>query len=64
MQNEIKAIGIMTPEYDTWINEEDLPSFTDEDIAWFRDEIGLSLDDLRRHLRRGEGDRTGFQAQR
>lgn len=42
------SIHIITSEWDTWIKEEELPSLNDEDIAWFKNEIGLSLDDLQR----------------
>jgi hypothetical protein len=51
MQNErlpSEGIHILTSKWDTWIKEEDLPSLDDEDVAWFKDEIGLSLDDLQR----------------
>jgi hypothetical protein len=42
------SIHILHWRYDTWIKEGDLPSLNDEDVAWFRDEVGLSLDDLHR----------------
>jgi hypothetical protein len=41
-----RSVGIMTSDWDTWINEDELPSLEDEDLAWFKDECGLSREDL------------------
>jgi len=39
-------IGIMNTDYDTWVSEEDLLSLNNEDVTWFKEEIGLSREDL------------------
>jgi hypothetical protein len=46
-------IGIYTWKYDTWINDEE--NFDDEeDLAWFKEECGLSREDLFRILARAK----------
>jgi hypothetical protein len=39
-------VGIMNSGWDTWISEEDLLSLNDEDRTWFKEELGLSSEDL------------------
>src|SRR5215467_95732 len=47
-------IGIYTWKYDAWISDEELPSLNQEDLTWFKDECGLSLEDLHRLLARAK----------
>lgn len=37
---------LMSEDYDVGIHEEDLLSLDDENIAWFKENLGLSQDDL------------------
>lgn len=39
-------VGIMNSSLDTWISEEQLVSIDDEELAWFKDALGLSREDL------------------
>jgi hypothetical protein len=43
-------VDIMTWNYDTSIDEEELLSLSDEDLKWFKDECGLTHEDLFRIL--------------
>jgi hypothetical protein len=44
----------MTWNYDAWISEVELPSLNQEELAWFKEECGLSLADLHRVLARAK----------
>jgi hypothetical protein len=48
------ALNIMTPQWDTAITEEELQSLTDDDLAWWKEEIGLSREDLFRLFARAK----------
>src|SRR5262249_43164067 len=39
-------VSIMTSRYDTWISEELLLSLAREGLTWFKEECGLSREDL------------------
>jgi hypothetical protein len=41
-----EELHIMTSEYDAWITEDKLLSATDEELGWFKDELGLTREDL------------------
>jgi|SRR5215831_4734403 len=43
-------VGIMTSDYDTSISEDELLSLSNEDLAWFKNECGLTHEDLFRIL--------------
>jgi hypothetical protein len=47
-------LDIMNWRYDTWISDEQLQSLNEEDLAWFKSEIGLSREDLGRILARAK----------
>jgi hypothetical protein len=47
-------VDIMTWNYDTSINEDQLLSLSNEDLAWFKNECGLSHEDLFRILVRAK----------
>jgi hypothetical protein len=47
-------LGLMNSAYDAWISDEQLQSFDDEDVAWFKEEMGLSRDGLFRIFARAK----------
>jgi hypothetical protein len=47
-------VDIMTSQYDTWISEEQLWSLNNDELTWFKDECGLSHEDLFRILLRAK----------
>jgi hypothetical protein len=51
---KIDQLAIMTPDIDTGITEEELPSLADDDLAWWKEETGLSRDDLYRLFTRAK----------
>lgn len=46
---DIKELHVTTRDCDErWVKEEDLPSLDEEELAWWKNEFGLSLEDLYR----------------
>jgi hypothetical protein len=48
------TLDLMNTDYDVWFNEEQLQAFDDEELAWFKEEVGLSCESLFRIFERAK----------
>ena len=53
-QERAFTLNLMNCNYDAWFNEEDSQSYDDEDFAWFKEEMGLSREELFRTVARAK----------